>query len=70
MSSTSGIVASAASVQQEPQAETVSDLAEICGWLGTYRERLKNANAEDRQALTGNLTRWTVRYQQRRSELA
>ena len=60
----------ARSVGQEPHADTVTDLDEICGWLGTYRERLKEARAEDRQGLTGDLTRWTIRYQQRRSELA
>jgi outer membrane PBP1 activator LpoA protein len=58
------------SVVDEPHVDSVTDLAEICGWLGTYRERLRKARDEDRQQVTNGVTRWTVRYQQRRSELA
>jgi hypothetical protein len=53
-----------------PPAEAVTDLGEICDWLGTYRERLRVARGEDRQEMAGHVARWTVRYQQRRSELA
>jgi hypothetical protein len=53
-----------------PSTESVTDLAEISEWLGTFRERLREAREEDRQQLADHVTRWTVRYQQRRSELA
>jgi hypothetical protein len=59
-----------ASRADEPPADTITDLGEISDWLGTYRERLREARDEDRQQLTSGVTRWTVRYQQRRSELA
>ena len=53
-----------------PNVESVTDLAEICSWLGTYRERLRAAQLEDRERLTGDLSRRHVRYQERRPELA
>ena len=37
-----------------PNVESVTDLAEICSWLGTYRERLRAA--QPAFALTGALT--------------
>jgi hypothetical protein len=53
-----------------PDADVVTDLAEITDWLRTFRERLREARDDDRQYLTRQVARWTVRYQQRRSELA
>jgi len=50
--------------------DAVADLEEICAWLGTYRERLRVAQVEDRDRLSGDFSRWTVRYQHRRAELA
>jgi hypothetical protein len=66
----SGASGTNGSVGNEPDADTITDLGEICEWLGTYRERLREAHDEDRQQLTSRVARWTVRYQQRRSELA
>ncbi len=53
-----------------PRVESVTDLGEIADWLGTFRERLKQAHDGDRERLASQVTRWTIRYQQRRSELA
>ncbi len=58
------------SAVEAPHVDSVTDLGEICDWLGTYRERLREARDEDRQQLANGVMRWTVRYQQRRSELA
>jgi hypothetical protein len=56
--------------EETPRVESVTDLGEIADWLGTFRERLDQARGEDRQRLANQVTRWTIRYQQRRSELA
>lgn len=53
-----------------PDVQSVNDLEEIGAWLGTFRERLRAAQLEDRERLRDDLSRWTVRYQQRRAELA
>ena len=41
--------------------EAVSDLAEICAWLGTFGERLRLARVEDRQELATDVRRWKDR---------
>jgi hypothetical protein len=53
-----------------PDVQSVTDLEEIGAWLGTFQERLRAAKLEDRERLRDDLSRWTVRYQQRRAELA
>ena len=35
----------ASSVQPGPQVGSITDLDKICGWLGTYPERLKESRA-------------------------
>lgn len=48
----------------------VDDLAEISSWLGTYKERLRLARAEEREGLAGDVHRWDSRLKERRAELA
>jgi hypothetical protein len=48
----------------------LDNLADICGWLGTYRERLRVARQDDREKTTTQITRLSVRYHMRRAELA
>jgi hypothetical protein len=61
---------SAQTAEDAPPVDAVIDLKEICAWLGTYRERLRVAQVEDRDRLSGDFSRWTARYQQRWAELA
>jgi hypothetical protein len=53
-----------------PNIDSIHDLVEITGWLGTYRERLRLARHEDRQELAADVVRWTDRLKQRRAELS
>jgi hypothetical protein len=53
-----------------PNIDSVTDLVEITGWLGTYRERLRLARAEDRQELAADVRRWTDPLHQRRGDLS
>ncbi len=48
----------------------VTDLDEICEWLGTYRERLRRARPEEQPELISHVRQWSDRLQQRRAELA
>ncbi|HEY6115865.1 MAG TPA: hypothetical protein VI172_07895 [Candidatus Dormibacteraeota bacterium] len=48
----------------------IDSLEEISGWLGTFRERLRMARAEDRTDLTGTLQRLEARLELRRAELS
>ena len=49
---------------------SVDDLAEISSWLGTYKERLRLARAEERESLVTDVHRWDSRLKERRAELA
>jgi hypothetical protein len=48
----------------------LDNLADICGWLGTYRERLRVARQEDREKIAAQITKMSARYHLRRPELA
>ena len=49
---------------------TIDSLEEICGWLGTFRERLREARAEDRVPLEATVQKLEARFQMRRAELS
>jgi len=53
-----------------PYVPAIDSLEEISGWLGTFRERLRMARAEDRTDLTGTLQRLEARLELRRAELS
>jgi hypothetical protein len=57
-------------VQPGPAIGSVDDLAEISSWLGTYKERLRKARADEREGLAGDVHRWDSRLKERRAELA
>jgi hypothetical protein len=48
----------------------IDSLEEISGWLGTFKERLRAARAEDRADLTGTLQQLEARLELRRAELS
>jgi hypothetical protein len=54
----------------EVYVPAIDSLEEICGWLGTFRERLRMARAEDQDAERAMVTQLEVRYQVRRAELS
>ena len=49
---------------------TLDSLEEICGWLGTFGERLRMARAEDRQGMASVVQAPAARYLVRRAELS
>jgi hypothetical protein len=49
---------------------SVTNLSEICAWLGTYRERLRLAKGEDREQLAASVEILSNHFLQRRAELA
>jgi hypothetical protein len=57
-------------LQPSAPIDSVDDLAEISSWLGTYKERLRLARAEERASLTTDVHRWDSRLKERRAELA
>jgi len=57
-------------LQPSPATGTVDDLAEISSWLGTYKERLRLARADEREGLASDVHRWDSRLKERRAELA
>jgi hypothetical protein len=50
--------------------DSVDDLSEISSWLGTYKERLRLARADEREGLASVVHRWDSRLKERRAELA
>jgi hypothetical protein len=48
----------------------IDSLEEICGWLGTFRERLRLARADERPAVAAVVEQLEARYQTRRAELS
>ena len=48
----------------------IDSLEEICGWLGTFRERLRLARTEDRPNVEAVVQELEARYQMRRAELS
>jgi hypothetical protein len=49
---------------------TIDSLEEICGWLGTFQERLRAARTEERGEVAAVLSQLEARYQRRRAELS
>jgi hypothetical protein len=54
----------------EQYVPTIDSLEEICSWLGTFRERLRLARADERDAYTSMVNTLEARYQVRRAELS
>jgi hypothetical protein len=48
----------------------IDSLEEISGWLGTFRERLRQARHEERPQVAEVLQQLEARYQMRRAELS
>ena len=48
----------------------IDSLEEICGWLGTFRERLRQAHFEERPQVAEVVAQLEARYQLRRAELS
>jgi hypothetical protein len=54
-----------------PYVPAIDSLEEISGWLGTFRERLRMARAEDDRAeAAGTLQQLEARLELRRAELS
>ena len=49
---------------------TIESLDEICGWLGTFRERLRVAHHDERPGVAAVVLQLEARYQHRRAELS
>ena len=48
----------------------IDTLEEICGWLGTFRERLRVAHTDERPDVAAVVLELEARYQTRRAELS
>jgi len=53
-----------------PYVPAIESLDDICSWLGTFRERLRQARGEERVAVALTVQRLEARYQHRRAELS
>ena len=51
-------------------APTIDSLEEICGWLGTFRERLRLAHDEERPQVAMLVGQREARFLVRRAELS
>lgn len=51
------------------EAATIDSLEDLCGWLGTFRERLRIASTKD-QTVELTAEHLEARYRQRRAELS
>lgn len=54
----------------EPYVPAIDSLEEICGWLGTFRERLRQARTEDKPGVAAVVQQLEARYESRRAELS
>ena len=54
----------------EVHIPAIDSLEEICGWLGTFRERLRMARVDERQQVAAVVELLEARYQMRRAELS
>lgn len=54
----------------EVYVPAIDSLEEICGWLGTFRERLRAARSEERPRVVAMLQELEARYEVRRAELS
>ncbi len=57
-------------IATEVYVPAIDSLEEICGWLGTFRERLRLARGDERPLVAATVHQLEVRYQQRRAELS
>ena len=55
---------------KEAAAPAIDTLEEICGWLGTFRERLRVAHTDERPDVAAVVLELEARYQTRRAELS
>jgi len=46
-------------IRRESSGVSITDLNEIGGRLGTYRERMRLAGSKDRQELANDMRRWS-----------
>lgn len=54
----------------EPFVASIDSLEEICGWLGTFRERLRGARDGERADVAAVVESLEARFQLRRAELS
>ena len=62
--------AAAASLAHQPHIPTLNSLEGISGWLGTYRERLRVADPDDRAEIAATVAQLEAHYRRRRAELS
>jgi hypothetical protein len=55
-------------IRREPSGVPMTDLIEISGWLGTYRERMRLANNGDHREFANEMRHWIDPSLQRRIE--
>jgi hypothetical protein len=56
--------------QIEPYVPGLESLEDISGWLGTFRERLRQARTEERPGVAAVVEQLEARYVLRRGELS
>ena len=54
----------------EVRIPTIESLEEICGWLGTFRERLRMARTDEQAGVAAVVEQLEARYLIRRAELS
>ena len=54
----------------QPYVQGIESLEEICGWLGTFRERLRIAHTDDQPGIALVVRQLEARYLTRRAELS
>ena len=54
----------------EPHVPALESLEDISGWLGTFRERLRQSRTEERPELVSVVEKLEARYMVRRAELS
>ncbi|HVH62509.1 MAG TPA: hypothetical protein VNA65_02805 [Candidatus Dormibacteraeota bacterium] len=52
------------------EVATIESLEDLCGWLGTFRERMRIASTQDRKVVEVMVQHLESRFRQRRAELA
>jgi hypothetical protein len=57
-------------VHARPYVPSLDSLDEITEWLGTFRERLRIAQAKEQRELEGLVDELQTHYKRRRAELA
>jgi hypothetical protein len=57
-------------VPVEPYLPALDSLDDISGWLGTFRERLRQSRTEERPELASVVEKLRARYMVRRAELS